>query len=271
MILALTQLLVPICLTVPYHYQYQLVLDPRLWLLIFSTLLVASAGYVINDYYDVKIDSINKPKRVTIDRQFSRTTAIWLHTVLNLTGIGLAYFAGLKVAVLTFLSAFLLWVYSNHLKRRPLIGNLLIGILAGLSVLMPLIYLQQHTPIGWVVATLAMVLTWVREVVKDMEDLKGDKTFGCRTLPIAIGLRQTKYVIYGFVLILLVTLAWSILMGWVGAGWMRYHLWLMMPFLLHFVLLLFAADTTGQYRALSRYAKLLMLAGVLSILWYPWS
>jgi len=263
------QLLVALCLVGDCYYAWARMIDGQLWILMLATSLAAAGGYVINDYYDVKIDSINKPRRVTIDRQFTRTQAIRMHLGFSTVAIGLGLLCTVRVAVLVAVSAGLLWLYSNHLKRLPMIGNVVIGLLVGIAILMPQLWLEKTTALGLTVAGLAMILTWIREIVKDMEDLRGDRSFGCKTLPIVAGLANSKLVVYGFVMMLMALLATSILVGWV-TGLMRYHLWLLLPFLAHFVVQLYKADTVKQFDALSTYAKLLMLAGMASLVWAPW-
>lgn len=267
--LFLCQLLVALCLVEPCSYAFSRLIDGQLWILMFATAFSAAGGYVINDYYDVKIDSINKPRRVTIDRQFTRGQAILMHQGFSVLAIAIALLCTYRVATLVAVSSALLWLYSNHLKRLPLVGNLVIGLLVAIAILMPQLWLERTTPLGLTVAGLAMVLTWIRELVKDMEDHKGDRTFGCQTLPIVAGIRTSKWVVYGFVMLLGILLATSILAGWV-TGLMKYHLWLMLPFMAHFLLQLYKADTVKQFDALSMYAKLLMLAGMASLFWAPW-
>lgn len=270
LILFSCQLVTAVCLSEPGHYALAHLYDGQLWLMMMATALVAAGGYVINDYYDVKIDSINKPERVTIDRQFTRPQAMQLHMLLSLLGIGMAALCTWRVAGLVAASALLLWLYSNQLKRLPLIGNLVIGFLTAVAVIMPLLWLERTTALGLAVAAMAMVLTWIREIIKDMEDLKGDRTFGCKTLPILIGQRKSKWVVYLFIALLLWVLLASILMGTI-TGLMRYHIWLMVPFTAHFALQLYKADTVKHYDALSTYAKLLMVAGIASMFWAPWN
>src|SRR5450432_771490 len=108
--------------------------DYRLFLLSSSTVMIAAAGYIINDYYDIKIDLINKPERVVIGKSITRRYAILFHTMLSFSGVGIGFLLGWKIGLINFLTAFLLWWYSNSLKRQPFIGNLTVAILTGLSI-----------------------------------------------------------------------------------------------------------------------------------------
>src|SRR5690606_10378011 len=108
--------------------------DYRLYLLVFATVLITAAGYMINDYYDVKIDYVNRPHEVIVGKGIKRRVAIFMHSVLNFTPIGLGFLASPKIAAVNFFAACLLWVYSNQLKREPFIGNLTVAFLTGLSI-----------------------------------------------------------------------------------------------------------------------------------------
>src|SRR5688572_11014695 len=102
------------------------VFDVRFFLLVTSTGFIAAAGYIINDYYDIKIDLINKPERVVIGKGITRRYAILYHTLLSLAGIVLGGFLSWKIAAVNLASAAVLWWYSNSLKRQPFIGNLVV-------------------------------------------------------------------------------------------------------------------------------------------------
>ena len=184
-------------LTAAFLIDPKTVLDPRLFILSVSTVLIAAAGYVINDYYDIKIDLINKPERVVVGKSITRRYAILFHSLLSMAGVILGFVLSWKIAAVNFASATLLWWYSNSLKRRPFIGNFVVALLTGVAIwLVDSLYKTGHMLIV-TYASFAFFMTLIREIIKDMEDLKGDQTFGCQTLPIVWGMRKTKYFIYG--------------------------------------------------------------------------
>jgi 4-hydroxybenzoate polyprenyltransferase len=170
--------------------------DWRLFLLALSTMMIAAAGYMINDYYDIKIDLINKPERVVIGKGITRRYTLFFHTALSVSGVGIGLLLSWQIAVVNFLSAFLLWLYSNNLKRQPFIGNFSIGLLTAASIAVVNLLYPPFNSYIMVYALFAMVMTLVREIIKDMEDWKGDNTFGCKTLPIVWGIRKTKTLLY---------------------------------------------------------------------------
>jgi 4-hydroxybenzoate polyprenyltransferase len=237
--------------------------DWRLFLLSSSTILIAAAGYIINDYYDIKIDLINKPDRVVIGKNIPRRYAILFHTVLSVSGVGLGFLVGWRIAVINFLSAFVLWGYSNSLKRQPFIGNFTVALLTGLSVEMINVLYYVNEPLVTIYAVFAFFMTLIREIIKDIEDLKGDNTFGCKTLPIIWGVRKTKVLIYG----LLITFCSSVIV------FNRFYVGLPMYYLLVFLFLplgwlwvtLVRSDTIRDFHRLSIFCKMIMLLGILSM------
>jgi 4-hydroxybenzoate polyprenyltransferase len=237
--------------------------DARLFLLSVSTVLIAAAGYIINDYYDVKIDYINKPERVVIGKNIPRRYAILFHVVLSGIGIAIGLLLSWRLAALNVLSAFLLWLYSNNLKRLPFIGNFSVAFLTGLSVWIVDLLYRHGSALIVIYASFAFFMTLVREIIKDMEDLKGDNTFGCRTLPIVWGLRRTKFVIY-FVLVVF-ALSVILINQFYKALPLKYFLIFLFIPLLILLYRLIRADTTRDFAALSTFCKIIMLLGILSM------
>lgn len=237
--------------------------DLRFYLLCLSTVLVAAGGYVINDYYDVKIDYVNKPERVVIGKGITRRYALFFHTVLSLSGVAIGFLVQWQIGVINFLSAFLLWWYSNSLKRQPFIGNFVVALLTGLSIILVNVLYDQENGFVIIYALFAFFMTLIREIVKDMEDLKGDNTFGCRTLPIVFGLRKTKVILY----ILLLLFAGTVLL--LNAWFTKFHLYYFLLSLfvpLGFLLArLIRADTKRDFYWLSQWCKVIMLLGVSSM------
>ena len=244
----------------------RLILDIHLLLLSTSTILIAAAGYVINDYYDIKIDLINKPERVVIGKSITRRYAILFHTSLSLSGVAIGFMLNWKIGILNFLSAFFLWLYSNNLKRQPFIGNFLVAILTGLSILIVILLYDARPPGNMhviIYSLFAFFMTLVREMIKDMEDLRGDNTFGCKTIPIIWGLRKAKYLVYS-VLILFATSVFYINYIYVGLPMYYFVCFLFIP-LGWLLALLIRADTIKDFYTLSQLCKVIMLLGISSM------
>jgi 4-hydroxybenzoate polyprenyltransferase len=254
--------------TAGYLIGVQTLNDSRLLLLSFSTIIIAAAGYIINDYYDVKIDYINKPDRVVIGKSIPRRYAILFHVVLSglgvLIGLYLSWRTGvLKIAALNMLSVFLLWWYSNSLKRMPFVGNLTVAFLTGLSILIVDALYRTGNALIVIYSLFALFMTLVREIIKDMEDLKGDNTFGCRTLPILLGIRKTKFVIYAILAVFSVMVL--VLDHFYEALPMKYYLVFLFVPLLWLLYRLIRADMKKDFSLLSSFCKVIMLLGILSM------
>ena len=237
--------------------------DFRLFLLCASTVMIAAAGYIINDYYDVKIDLINKPDRVVIGKGVTRRFAILFHTILSAIGVGIGLLLGWKVGAINFFSATLLWWYSNNLKRQPFVGNFSVALLTGLSILIVNVLYGVNSIEVIIYALFAFFMTLIRELIKDMEDLKGDHSFGCKTLPILWGIRKSKYWVYGE----LVVFAGIVVMindRYVLLPVYYFVIFLFVPLVLLLIRLI-RADTVKDFYNLSQFCKMIMLLGILSM------
>jgi len=236
----------------------------QMLILSISTVLITASGYVINDYYDVKIDYINKPDRVVVGRFLKRRSSIILHAWLNTIGLLLGTWVSWKIGVIDFFAIGLLWLYSNQLKRLPLLGNIAVALLTGLAVFIVYIFFQQSVFLFAAYATFAFFISLIREIIKDMEDVEGDRKFGCKTLPISIGIRKSKIVIYGISLVFIISVAlllqheptfWWVFSGLVlMLGWLNYRL--------------FKADKNKDFTNLSSLSKQIMILGLISMIFF---
>jgi 4-hydroxybenzoate polyprenyltransferase len=239
-----------------------LLMDPKMLLLCLGTIMITAAGYVINDYYDVKIDYVNKPERVVVGRFLKRRSIIILHATLNTLGVLAGILVSWQIGVINFLVIGLLWLYSNQLKRLPLLGNLTVALLTGLSVFVVYILHKESLFLFATYAFFAFFISLIREIIKDMEDVEGDKKFDCKTLPIAIGLRKTKLVIYLICAIFLVVVAAFMQQEpkfwWVFSGLVLMLGWLCKQ--------LFKADKSIDFANLSTLSKQIMILGLISMI-----
>ncbi|AWW30665.1 prenyltransferase [Echinicola strongylocentroti] len=238
-------------------------LDPSIYLLITSTVLIAAAGYLINDYYDVKIDYINKPDEVIIGKGMRRRVVMFLHTFLNIAGIGLACLVSLKVGVTHFGAAFILWLYSNTLKRLPFVGNLAVATLTGLAIWMVGFYFGQSRLLVLTYAVFAFFINLIREIIKDIEDREGDRKHGCKTLPIVLGFRATKNII--FVIAAVFVCSILIVAYKVDETLLYVYFGFIGMLFIYFMSLIYQADRKAHFTRLSLLSKILMLTGVLSM------
>jgi 4-hydroxybenzoate polyprenyltransferase len=237
--------------------------DLNLLLLSISTISIAAGGYVINDYYDVKIDYINKPNRVVIGKSITRRYAILFHILLSALGIALGIYLSLGIGLVNAVSVFLLWLYSNNLKRLPFIGNVTVAFLTGLAVIVVDLFYRTNNSLVVIYALFAFFITLVREVIKDMEDLKGDNSFGCKTLPIIWGIRKTKLLLY--VILVIFAGVVVVLNQMYRALPFKYHLIFLFVPLLWLLFRLIRADMKKDFTRLSIFCKVIMMLGILSM------
>lgn len=267
LIMGLCLLLVRACLLLPAA-PWQQVLAPSFGMLALAALSVGAAGYIINDYYDVKIDAINRPGRLVVGRAVNRRHAMLAHLLLSGLGVLLSGYLSPLLGVVNLGSALLLWGYSVRFKRVALVGNVSIATLTAALVLLPELQARTGNSAVWGYALAAFLLTMVREIVKDVEDMRGDAQHDCRTLPIVWGVARTKWMV-GFFLLCLGLLV-------MGAGYnaLVTHRPVLGSWLLSLVLLPLAglgnrlrrADRKRDFTSLSAWCKWIMLAGVLSML-----
>ena len=291
--IALTQLLFHIAVldTILLPIGVRPVIDG--WNFIFLTVtsvLIAAAGYIINDYFDINIDQVNKPRGNVVDVVVPRRLAMALHFVLS--GMGLLFSAyiswktGLWYILLgNFICVLLLFGYSVTLKRKLLFGNIVIALLTAWVILILSISeiniltlvnpdiaeaANKITRIGFLYASFAFISSLIREAIKDIEDMQGDERYGCRTMPIVWGVNVTKvYVAVWLVVILALLIILQVYVfrfGWWVA--MAYSIaFIIAPFVLIFFQL-FKAKTQKDYHRLSNWTKLVMLSGILSMTFF---
>lgn len=237
--------------------------DVKLFLLCVSTIAIAAGGYIINDYFDIKIDLINKPDRVVVGKSITRRFAIFFHITLSLFGIMIGFYLSLIIGAIHFFSVVLLWFYSSNFKRQPLVGNLTVAFLTGMAVYVIDVLYPPYHPLITIYAIFAFFMTLVREIIKDMEDLRGDDTFGCRTIPIVWGLRKTKMLIYA---ILVIFTSAVILFNtfYTQLAAVYFIMFLFVP-LITLAVALNRADMKRDFKWLSAFCKMIMLIGILSM------
>ncbi len=266
--------------------------DFQFALLVFSTMLIAAAGYIINDYFDTRADLINKPSRVVVGVAISRKVAMILHLILNIMGVGigvyLAFYVGLPALSLVFmLSTGLLWFYSTNYKKQFLVGNLTV---AFLTALVPLMVVLFEIPLlnreygevmirydadfnylfAWVSAFsfFAFITTLIREIIKDAEDFEGDNAYGMKTVPIVLGTFWTKMLVvaliaatlFALILVLLKYIYFSVdPVDYISLVY--FSLFLLLPLILLAIQVMVARDKRAYHRA-SMLIKLVMLFGI---------
>lgn len=296
-IIAITQVLYYYALIHPIHNFHQSVYDPftgtYFILLVISSLMIAAAGNIINDYFDLNIDEVNKPQKKIIDKHIKRRWAIVFHICLSVMGIAIGFYIDYKTSVFwmglsNMVCALLLFAYSISLKKKVLVGNVLISLLTAWVILVcffcyfrslscsgcnPAEWISQKhrfLRISFLYAGFAFIISLIREVVKDMEDMEGDARYGCRTIPLAWGVSASKMFVAVWLAVLIGTICivqfYVLQLGWLWS--MLYCLVFIILPLIWLLQKLFKAQTPNDYHLLSSVIKLVMLTGLLSMLFF---
>lgn len=288
----LTQALFEYCIyyrVFPVSVRYQNE-QQQFFLLVAASVCIAAGGYIINDYFDLNIDQINKPKKVIVNSIISRRWVILWHLILSLFGLFLTILAlPLKLhwplIIANFVSIFLLLFYSSSLKKKLLIGNVLISLLTAWVI--GIIFLSKmnmglmegeggeglHVRLfrfAILYGGFAFIISLIREVIKDMEDMEGDRKYGCRTMPIVWGLNASKVFVAVWLIVLITTLV--ILQMYV----LQYGWWFSILYCVLFIIIpllwvfnkLFTANSSQDFHQLSSAIKIIMFTGIISMFFF---
>lgn len=296
LIIAATQYIMRYCIIHPFLKINNFELQLNEWhfiMLVLSTVLIAAAGYVINDYFDTGTDRLNRPEDVVINRKVHRREAMFLHFVLNFIGLALgiylSFYIGVpELSIVFMLATGLLWFYSTNYKRQFLVGNILVSIMTGIVPLMVILFelpllnkaygiiMISHQAnfnyiFFWIAAFsfFAFLTTLLREIIKDAEDFEGDSAYGMNTLPIVTGMKTTKIVISSIIIgsLFCLTLVFIRFLLYRGSSFdyltsAYFLLFLLIPFLYLLYRIIIAADK-NDFHAASQITKIIMLAGIL--------
>lgn len=260
-----------------------------LLMLIAASVFIAAAGYIINDYFDLDIDLVNKPDKLVVEKIISRRWVIVWHLLLSLAGVALSLIIDLKTNA-RFLSianagcVLLLFIYSISLKKQLLSGNIIVSVLTAWVILVVTFgetsnllktftltsVTEKITRITFLYAGFAFVISLIREVVKDMEDIEGDRKYGCHTMPIVWGVFSSKIFAAVWLVVLIAALCitqfYVLQFKWWGSA-AYCILFIIVP--LFFILKrLFAANNSKDYHRLSTWIKLVMFTGILSMIFF---
>jgi 4-hydroxybenzoate polyprenyltransferase len=261
--------------------------DWQYGLLVLSTVLLAAAGYVINNIFDVASDTINKPNDVVIGKGISETRAYNIYFGLNITGVAIGFYLSNVImrpgfATIFILIASLLYFYSTTLKQIILLGNFVVALLLALSVIIigvfdifPATDVDNQAQMASLFSILldyalfAFMINFIREIVKDIEDVNGDYNQGINTLPIAIGISRAAKIALGFAIVPFILSLLYINKYFVENDLLIVTLYafaFVLAPLLYFIVKIFSAKSQKDFHHLSTVLKLILLFGILSIL-----
>lgn len=239
------------------------ILDLNLFLIVLASSLTIASGYIINNFYDAQKDLINRPKKSMLDRLVSQKTKLYVYFTLNFLVAFLALLVSWRAFIFFSAYIFLIWFYSHKLKKYPVIGNLTAAFLAILPFFGILMYFKNFYEVIFAHATFLYLLILTRELIKDLENVKGDFVNNYRTIPVMFGEKTSKQIIT--LLIFFTVIPVYLLIAEYDVGYMDIYFYAGMIVIVYFLTRLWKAKSKKQYLELHNILKFLIVAGVFSI------
>jgi len=239
------------------------VLDVNLLMLVLASAATIAGGYIINNFYDYEKDLINRPQKSMLDRLVSQNTKLSLYFTLNFIAVIMASYVSFRAVVFFSIYIFGIWFYSHKLKRLPIIGNLTSAVLTITPFFAVFIYYKNFETVIFVHAIFLFLIISMRELTKDLENIKGDLTLNYRTIPIVYGENTSKIMLTILTIFTLVPV--YLLTNYFEIGRMHYFFYLSVVLLIIFLLLIWKSEKRTHYLILHNILKFIIVAGVFSI------
>jgi 4-hydroxybenzoate polyprenyltransferase len=272
-IIVLAQYLSAIFILAPEKKALSVLLDFDLFIIVFASSLSIASGYIINNFYDGKKDLINRPNKSMLDRLVSQKTKLQVYFTLNFIVALLAIMVSWRAFLYFSTYIFLIWYYSHRIKKYPIIGNLTAAILAILPFFAILLYYKNFYEVIFGHGTFLFLLILIREMIKDLENIKGDLANDYKTIPIVYGEEISKKIITFLTLSTLIPV--YVIIEIYDVGYMDIYFYSCFIILIFFLLYLWKSYTKEQYVLLHNVLKFLIVSGVFcivminpSVLWY---
>ena len=262
-IIALAQYLSAIFILAPEKRALNVLLDFNLFIIVIASTLTIASGYIINNFYDSKKDLINRPNKSRLDRLVSQRTKLQVYFTINFVVALIAFFVSIKAVLFFSAYIFLIWYYSHKLKKYPIIGNLTASVLAVLPFFAILLYYKNFYPEIFFHATFLFLLLLIREIIKDLENLKGDIANDYKTIPVKYGEDFAKKTITFLTISTIIPVYFLIEIYEVG--FMDIYFYISLLILLIFLIFLWKSNSKPDYLKLHNTLKFLVVAGVFCI------
>ncbi|MGV6845560.1 MAG: geranylgeranylglycerol-phosphate geranylgeranyltransferase [Lutibacter sp.] len=263
LLIVIAQYLASIFIFSPEVSLKYVLLDINLYLIVLATACVIASGYIINNFYDIDTDRINRPIKHKIDTIVSQKTKLWIYFILNFTGVFFALWVSWRAALFFSVYIFLIWFYSHKLKKYALTGFISGAILAILPFFAVFVYYKNFSEIIFTHASFLFFILLIRELIKDLEKIKGDFVQNYQTIPVKYGDYFTKILI-GLLSILTLNPIYFLL-KYPEIGGMKYYFFVSVLVLFAFNILLWFSKTSKNYWLLHLILKILIVAGVFSL------
>ena len=264
LIIVLAQYLTSIFILAPDKRLSEILFDPNLFFLVLAGVFTIASGYIINSFYDSEKDLINRPKKTMLDRLVSQNTKLSIYFTLNFLAVIAASYVSFKAVVFYALYIFGIWIYSHKLKKIPFLGNLVAATLAITPFFAVFVYYGNLAPVIFVHGSFLFLVIAMREMVKDLENLKGDFAQRYRTIPVMYGATTSKWLLS--LLAGLTVIPVFFLINHFKLGYMSYYFYGSVVLLLLFLAILWQSKARPHYVLLHNILKFIIVAGVFCII-----
>jgi len=262
-IIALAQYLSAIFIMASEKRALDVLLDFNLFIIVLVSSLTIASGYIINNFYDSKKDLINRPNKSQLDRLVSQKTKLQVYFTVNFVVFLLAFFVSFRAVLFFSTYIFLIWFYSHKLKKITVVGNLTAAFLAVLPFFAILLYYKNLYPEIFAHATFLFLLILIREMIKDLENLKGDVANDYQTIPVLYGETFAKKIITALTVSTLIPIYYLIEIFEVG--YMDLYFYVSLIILIFFLQKLWKSNGKPDYLKLHNILKFLVVSGVFCI------
>ena len=261
-VLILAQYLTSRYILAPSSSFYEILFNLKLFYLVLATAFSTAAGYIINNFYDAEKDKINRPKKFLLEHLLSQQSQLVLYFLLNGATLIAAGAASFKAILFFTVYIFGIWIYSSSLKRLFWISNLFATLLAIIPFFAVTIYFKNFEAVVIYHASFLFLLILIRDIVKDLQNYKGDWVHSYQTLPIVFGNLKTKIIVSALIFLNSVPI---FLLIQSHLGLMTYYFYFSIPYLLFVLVLLWIGSTQKMYLWIHNLLKILILLGVIGI------
>jgi 4-hydroxybenzoate polyprenyltransferase len=263
-VIVLAQYLSSIFILAPEKRALEVILDKNLFLIVLLSSLTIASGYIINNFYDSKKDLINRPNKSMLDRLVSQKTKLQVYFSINFIVFILAFFVSIRAVLFFSCYIFLIWFYSHKLKKIAIIGNLTASLLAVLPFFAILLYFKNFYNVIFAHATFLYLLILIREMIKDLENIKGDIANDYQTIPVIFGENFSKKTITFLTISTIIPVYFLIEIFEVG--YMDIYFYFSMIILIFFLQKLWKSETKSDYLKLHNILKFIVVSGVFCII-----
>ena len=262
--IAVAQLLAAVFILSPEAPVSDVLLDYKLWLIILASAAAIAGGYIINNFYDREKDLINRPQKTLLENQVSRSTLWTVYFTVNAIAFILGMIVSWRAGLFFASYIFLMWLYSHKIKRVLFAGNLTAALLAIIPFFVLFMYYRNVYPVVFVHGSFLFLILAMRELIKDLENLRGDLAQNYKTIPVVLGEKASKR--FYTLLTLLTIIPAAALILYFDIGDMNYYFVLVAGALLVCLPLLWSSRRKREYLLIHFILKVIIAGGVASIL-----